>query len=883
MNVVLFRILEKHASTQDLNTRVWGNRGNKILHLISFLDLQDIARKLVEVKKASVKVTNDLGYVPRDVARTDEMIHLLTPVSQQREGESAERKDSHSLQGNAESESKPKMNNTRSDRFKQLREMAQSNPGSKEVNSTTKAESRYFRAGHVAESKRKVLTEEEAELEKRRAQRLQEVASLAKRSVVQNNPLFVQHQQQHPQVKIKRQTRKPFQPASGTDKPDAVTEKSKQEGQDGSADKKKKRNSKVIAALQNKSYVSSSVFRQTEPATKRPSKGLPSSLSHSPSLTDMHHSNDQKMNNLDSLKASDKHLSVREEKAPPTPVEECISSGNQTSDTETQTQVNTDSKEINSNEASDRHLPVRKEKAPQTPVKERISSGNQMSDTEMQTEVNTDRKEFSSNVDIVQNSSRDSVFEQDGPDPQYLSQRRLSGSQKAQWSMAMQSLGARFLAAGSSRSVSSEDEDSEVDSDNWFDTQEDTGQEFDNGRSEVYRDSDNTIKTNSRPSMINNQAMTRQPSTPPSFQTLAEKIRASEDDSSDDFRVLSSPSSHRLSFNGSLDTVPSPATTPSPSEPPAPSSSPPKSIGPLDDSTCVRTGSQDEHHTYGSISVRSTSRYIRHLADPREEYEGSQKEEITTDQLPESLVNKLQESSKKDFKIKRVPVRLPTSEKLSERHKEENDAIERAEAPVGVNDLCGNVLLKRPKNSRHGKLYLRVNAVQDVLLPLPKETTFIRCVVNDERYEYISRYEVLGQNVTFDYECIIDTRPDMIITISLHVRPDNYLKFKTPVGRLLAPSKHKRESFASYVYHKDGSIGRARFALSHMLRGCFEKPYATKFDCFNAWVSRGRPKHSRQAQAGEDVLKVIGSLDIEMLYIPVEDPSAVRFNVLWST
>jgi hypothetical protein len=174
--------------------------------------------------------------------------------------------------------------------------------------------------------------------------------------------------------------------------------------------------------------------------------------------------------------------------------------------------------------------------------------------------------------------------------------------------------------------------------------------------------------------------------------------------------------------------------------------------------------------------------------------------------------------------------------------------------------------------ARHdqGKLYLHVNGVQDILLPLPKERAYVRCVVSDGRFEYMSRYEILSQNINFNYECVIDTHRDMIITISLHVRPDYVMKSRTPFSRFFS-SKKKKETLSGYVNKEDGAIGQARFALAHMLPVCQETSYMAGFHCFNAWYSKSFRERHRQKKKDPnyEVLKVVGNFDVEMLYLPV--------------
>lgn len=292
--------------------------------------------------------------------------------------------------------------------------------------------------------------------------------------------------------------------------------------------------------------------------------------------------------------------------------------------------------------------------------------------------------------------------------------------------------------------------------------------------------------------------------------------------------------------------------------------------------------------SYGSISVSTTSRYVRRLSQAQNpallELQHRQEQQ---QQQPYVLDEDTKQSK---FKIKRVPVKVPPSvskppsSTTTKRH--DPPTIRRSQSALQSlgSTVPASISLSKhpyqPKASRHGKLYLRINAATDMLLPLPSEPTYVRCVVSDDRYEYMSRYALLGQHIPFEYECIIDTNddPDMIITISLHVRPDHHLRSKLPLTRLFSTNKkhhhHDKGSLSSYICHDDGSIGRSRFALSHMLHGCYMCSYSTRFDCFNAWTPQRQKYRSKEEG---DVLKVIGSLEIEMLYLPLNDPSMVSF------
>lgn len=168
----------------------------------------------------------------------------------------------------------------------------------------------------------------------------------------------------------------------------------------------------------------------------------------------------------------------------------------------------------------------------------------------------------------------------------------------------------------------------------------------------------------------------------------------------------------------------------------------------------------------------------------------------------------------------------------------------------------------------YGRLYLHINSIQDILLPLPKDRTFIRCVISDGQFEYMSRYEVLSQNIHFDHECVIDTHPDMIITLSLHVRPDYMIKPRKPLSRLFTSRKKKKESLSGYVNKEDGAIGQAQFALADMVSACTEVDYEAGFSCFNAWYSKSFKERHRQKKKDQDVLKVVGNFNVNMLYLP---------------
>ncbi|KAI9275696.1 hypothetical protein BDA99DRAFT_555470 [Phascolomyces articulosus] len=235
---------------------------------------------------------------------------------------------------------------------------------------------------------------------------------------------------------------------------------------------------------------------------------------------------------------------------------------------------------------------------------------------------------------------------------------------------------------------------------------------------------------------------------------------------------------------------------------------------------------------YGNISVGTTERYVSHRLHDQQQSNDNQY--LGTNEYDEFLAGRPQS----------MKLELPSVDTRPEQ-----------------------------STSAFGKLYVRVSGADDLLLPLPKVTTYARCVVSDGQFEYMSRYEVLGQKVTFDYECIIDAQPDMIVNVSLHVRPDVHVRPKTGLSKWLTPARKQRETINGYVHIDDGSIGQSRFALGHMIQACNQKTYAANFDCFNSWYARSSKERQRQLRGEEDVLKVVGSLNVEMLYLPVSDPS----------
>ncbi|CAO3645930.1 unnamed protein product [Cunninghamella echinulata] len=190
-------------------------------------------------------------------------------------------------------------------------------------------------------------------------------------------------------------------------------------------------------------------------------------------------------------------------------------------------------------------------------------------------------------------------------------------------------------------------------------------------------------------------------------------------------------------------------------------------------------------------------------------------------------------------------------------------------------------LIPEAASTGYGKLYVRLSCAQDILLPIPLETTYVRCVISDGFHEYISRYEVLNNKVNFQYECTVDTHPDMIITVALQVRPDPHVQPLTGISRFFTTIQRQKKTLLGYVHPEEFIIGQSRFALNHMVHACDQKTYHANFDCFNSWFTRSTKEKKRLAHTeGGQVLKVVGNLAVDLLYLPVSDPSMKIPNTL---
>lgn len=227
-----------------MNTCFWGSEQNSVMHLAYFTNQSELIQQLKD-NGALSDIPNNSGHLPTIEREEGEAINISQPEVKLliNKSKSAALKD------------RPQTN--ASDRFKRLRELAESpNANNKPLTERQNSTRRYFRPGHLEERKRRVLSEEEeAELKKQDQKRQKEVEQLAQRSAVRNNPLFKkfeEQQQQQPQSK-----RAPSISAAS-----AVRERKKLLV----AADQIRRTSRVINSLKDRSYVSTSVFRQAQEA-----------------------------------------------------------------------------------------------------------------------------------------------------------------------------------------------------------------------------------------------------------------------------------------------------------------------------------------------------------------------------------------------------------------------------------------------------------------------------------------------------------------------------------------------------------------------------------------------------------------------------------------
>lgn len=204
----------KNTKGNELNTCVWGTEQNTVMHLALVLNQPELTQQLLD-HSASTNIPNKSGHLPQPMSK---------PAS---------------------------------DKFKRLRELAESPSINKTNIDRQNSTRKYFRPGHLEERKRRVLSEEE-EAEKLKSARQKDIQLLAQRSAVKNNPLFKKFEEQQEPTTVKTAASRLKDRNKLVDAVDQI-----------------KRSSRVINSLKENSYVSSSIFRQQQEQQQQQQKPAP--------------------------------------------------------------------------------------------------------------------------------------------------------------------------------------------------------------------------------------------------------------------------------------------------------------------------------------------------------------------------------------------------------------------------------------------------------------------------------------------------------------------------------------------------------------------------------------------------------------------------------
>lgn len=248
-----------------MNDCLWGEERNTVMHLAYLLNQPELTQQLLD-KGALTDIPNQSGHLPTKSTKTTSSTESLALT----ESEPEVKLLINNNKVKSARQLKDRIPANASDRFKRLRELAESPNAKKPLSERQNSTRRYFRPGHLEERKRQVLSEEEeAELEKQRLKRQKEVELLAQRSAVKNNPLF---------KKFEEQSQQKDKPAVAAPTVSAIRDRKKLLD----VAEQVRRSSRVINSLKDRSYVSGSVFRQAQPADTATSNTL-----HVPSLAQL--------------------------------------------------------------------------------------------------------------------------------------------------------------------------------------------------------------------------------------------------------------------------------------------------------------------------------------------------------------------------------------------------------------------------------------------------------------------------------------------------------------------------------------------------------------------------------------------------------------------
>jgi hypothetical protein len=186
----------------------------------------------------------------------------------------------------------------------------------------------------------------------------------------------------------------------------------------------------------------------------------------------------------------------------------------------------------------------------------------------------------------------------------------------------------------------------------------------------------------------------------------------------------------------------------------------------------------------------------------------------------------------------------------------------------------------RPQVSHlRGKLLVRICRFNvEPTLTKPKEPFHLRCILTDGKNEYQSQYTQLGNEIDINQGCLISAFPDMKFRLSLQARSDAYVKPKKQLTRLLSTAARKQPNTVLNLVNKDdGHFGQTRIQLRSIAHLCRNSLYTAAFDCYNNWSAIS--KAGSKANAVRDNLVVVGNLVLQLYFIPhvdgvrVSDPS----------
>ncbi|KAI7884504.1 hypothetical protein K492DRAFT_234670 [Lichtheimia hyalospora FSU 10163] len=847
----LLQFLIKHTNPTDLNSHFWGSCHNTTLHLATFLGHTHMMDQLVQ-QGASMDINNDLGHSSTAIITT--------------------KKDTKSP--------RPKKS---AERFKQLDENSSS----------------------------------QDELLRHQTKRQQDIARLAKRSAVKNNPLFKKFEQPSPPSSSNLDTsRKSPRRLNVPEKVDLV-----------------RKNSKGISSLKNKSYVTSSVFRQGEspsPPSRSPSPSIPppSPEPQEPvtnTTSEPEKENQEEEEEEDVAAIEPQTVSAPKETSKEEEMEQQNESSNdkeRTCEQSSQHEETKEADEVKDVHSNDNDEKIKQEDLPSPSAAENdggdtmISIDNNDEDLDDEqpntpTQANLPRSASSdslksaaslqSNYNNELSQSGELVEDQQHPMPStshHMTEETVSNDKStARFSSDSNQLfgAAAAIAQDDPRaSMRSEMSDQFFDSyEEWIDTPQGRMSLTPPSRMNTDKRQSSSLSSPLRQSIIamiptHEEDIDDEDDTSPQQQSAPPKTSSEFDETSVASRTPPasfSPQQRRSMGTESIDTLP-------PLSIKGETGVEEEQVPPLPVHENIAAGVRISHQSdYGSIAVQSTSYYValdKQSQQDKEEASHNEEQQYVEQQQSASETDTIRyaeervENNTQDQQgteeYGNIALRT-TSNYVTHRlshHKDENeyeDFTSDYRPPSVKLELPEIKTHPGQSTSAFGKLYIRINSAQDILLPLPKLTSYVRCVVSDGEFEFMSRYELLGQRITFDYECTIDARPDMIITAALHVRPDPHVRPKSGLSKLLTPARKQRETLGGYVHPEDGAIGQTRFALGHMIQACNQKTYQASMDCFNSWYVRSSREQKRQQTMDEDILKVVGSMSMEMLYLPVTDPT----------